>query len=362
MKTIGVDLHKDSLTAVVLDEARNEVSRKVISCKCRNQIAEWFASFGKDSQVALESVGFYQWFWTLIQPLVGKLILADPARVRAYAGGKAKTDRNDALLLAQLLFDGRLPTAYVPSPLVQALRDLVRLRHSIARNLARERHSLRWLSLKMNLPGPETLTSDRAQKWLLANQAKFPPAMLIAARLRLGHIVRLEQDVYDVEKFITAKISESPELARTRDLLQSVPGIGPIVAATILAELGDIRRFDSPDELGAYAGMVPRVVQSGAYCHHGHITKQGPPILRWCMQQAAWVAVRCHERARNIMLRIARRSGQKKAVTAMGRKLLVYAWSVCRRNTPFEWPAEQSRKTGKTANQPVTEGVLCYQI
>ena len=48
--------------------------------------------------------------------------------------------------------------------------------------------------------------------------------------------------------------------------------------------------------------------------------------------------------------------------TAMGRKLLVYAWSVCRRNTPFEWPAEQPRKTGKTANQPVTEGVLCYQI
>jgi transposase len=288
----------------------------------------------------VESVGFYQWFWELARPHVGRLCLADPAGVRAHAGRQAKTDRNDARLLAELLREDRLPVAYVPSESIRELRDLVRLRHSLARSLASERRQLRWISLKNNLPGPRVLTSDRAQKWLLAHEAKMPRANRLAARRRLDHIIGLERDVADVEREITSFVQQHESIRHDVELIQTIPGVGLLTAATIVAETGDITRFDNIDELSSYAGLAPRVSQSGQTVHHGHISKHGPPILRWVLQQAAWCAIRSDPQARRIHMRIAKRAGSKKAATALARKLLSYAWSVCRRGQPFCWPGQ----------------------
>jgi transposase len=340
MKSIGVDLHKYQLNTVVLDEDGELVQRREIPTKCRHQIREYFGSFGPHCQVAVESVGFYQWFWQLVRPQVGRMVLADPAGVRAHAGRKAKTDRNDALLLANLLRDDRIPMAYVPAENVRALRDLVRHRHSVGRSLARERRCLRWLALKNNLPDPTSFTSDRAQKWLLAQEPKLSAPHRLAARHRLAQIIALEQQVRDADRAITEFLQAEASLLHRVELISSVPGIGTLTAVTILAETGEITRFDNIDQLGAYAGLAPRVSQSGESVHHGHISKHGPPILRWVLQQAAWVARRTDPKAARIFGRIARRAGNKKAATAMARKLLSYAWSVCRRNEPFHWPDE----------------------
>ena len=83
MKTIGVDLHKHDIVLVVLDENGRVIKRDHLPTKCRNKIREWFSSQGPHCQVAVESVGFYQWFWDLVQPLVAKLVLADPAGLAA---------------------------------------------------------------------------------------------------------------------------------------------------------------------------------------------------------------------------------------------------------------------------------------
>jgi transposase len=338
MKSIGVDLHKCSLTVVVLDEDGRQIEEKTIPTKCRNQIREYFASYGLQCQVALESVGFYQWFWELVFPLVGRLILADPLGVRAAAGRQAKTDRKDALLLAQLLRENRLPMAFVPPEPIRQLRELVRLRHSLARSLATERRQLRWLSLKNNFPGPTSLTSDRAQKWVLAHEEKLSPYHRLAARKRLDHIVTLERDLFDADQIILRAVETDPELLARVQLLESIPGIGRLTAVTILTETGEITRFKNTDELSAYAGMVPRLYQTGQTTHRGPITKQGPAVLRWVLQQSAWVAIRTSPEARRIWTRISKRAGAKKAATALARKLLTYAWSVCRRGQPFQWP------------------------
>lgn len=338
--TIGVDLHKKSMTCVVLDEVGSVVERKEIGTQSRKQIRDYFGGYGFRSQVAVESVGFYQWFWNLVKPEVGRLCLADPAGVRAFAGRKPKTDRNDALLLANLLREDRLPFAYVPSEPVRALRELVRHRMSLARSLASERRQLRWLALKNNLEGPKVFTSAAAQKWLLGQEPKLSPVHRLAARQRLNHITALERDLFDIEEAIDKAIeADGPLLERVR-LFETIPGIGRLCAATILAETGEITRFNNIDELSAYAGLAPRVSQSGESVHHGHISRQGPPILRWMLQQAAWVAIRCDPRVRTIFTRLSKRAGAKKAATAVGRKLLSYAWSVARRGVPFHWPGE----------------------
>jgi transposase len=338
MKTIGVDLHKTSLTATVLDDSGRVLERKEIPTKCRRQIADYFLAHGPDVQVAVESVGFYHWFWDTVKPKVRHLHLADPAGVRACAGRLTKTDRNDSLLLARLLREDRLPMAYVPDEPVRALRELCRHRHRLARQLALARRHLRWIGLKNNLPGPTTLTSDRAQKWVLSQDPKLNSVHRLSSRQFVDQITSLERQLADVESVLADTVAAHAELAPTLALIQSVPGIGFITALTILCECGDLTRFDSIDELSAYAGLCPRVTQSGESAHHGHISKQGPPVLRWVLQQAAWVALRGDPQARRIHARIARRAGNKKATTALARKLLSYAWSVCRRGQPFVWP------------------------
>jgi transposase len=339
MKTIGVDLHKYQMTLVVLDEQGAVVRRDQLATKCRNQIREWFASYGTACQVAVEAVGFYQWFWELVQPVVGKLVLADPAGLAPLRPRKqAKTDRKDAELLARLLVEGRLPTAYVPPRELRLLRSLVRHRHSMARSLAHQRRCLRWTTLQENLPGPRLLTSDATQKWLLAQEQKLSIPDQLIGRQRLDQIISLERQVSDVERFIDQTVATDSVFQQQLELLQSVPGIGRLTALTILVETGDLTRFDTTDQLGAYAGLTPRVRQSANTVHHGHISKMGPPILRWILCQAAWVAVKCDEQARRLWVRISRKAGAKRAIVALARKLLIYAWSVCRRKQPFHWP------------------------
>ena len=145
LKTIGVDLHKTSLTATLLDASGVVIERKDIPTKCRRQIAAYFASHGPNVQVAVESVGFYHWFWDTVKPVVGKLHLADPAGVRAAAGRRTKTDRNDSLLLAQLLRENRLPMAYVPEEPIRALRELCRHRQLLEQILEELRDLNRYL-------------------------------------------------------------------------------------------------------------------------------------------------------------------------------------------------------------------------
>jgi transposase len=345
LKTIGVDLHKTSLTATVLDPSGTILERKDLATKCRHQIAAYFAAHGPDVQVAVESVGFYHWFWDTVKPQVRHLHLADPAGVRACAGRRPKTDRNDSLLLAQLLREDRLPMAYVPDAPVRALRELCRHRHRLARQLALVRRHLRWIGLKNNLPGPATLTSDRAQKWLLSQDTKLNSVHRLSGRQFVDQITSLERQLADVETVLREATAAHAEWAPTLGLFQSVPGIGPITALTILCECGDIARFDTIDQLSAYAGLCPRVTQSGESAYHGHISKQGPPVLRWVLQQAAWVAIRTDPSARRIHARIARRAGTKKAATALARKLLSYAWSVVRRGQPFVWPSADTNRS-----------------
>jgi len=258
MTSIGVDLHKDSLTAVVLDAHGTLLQRRDIPTKCRLQIQQFFGSFAPPTQVAVESVGFYQWFWNLVRPLVSRLVLADPAAVRAHLGRKTKTDGHDAHLLATLLREDRLPMAFVPQESVRSLRELVRHRHSVARSLARERRALRWLLLKNNLPGPRTLDSAAAQKWLLSFEDKLSAVHRFAARHR-NHVyaapaiaIREECDPRPIRRPArrTVALRSVGQRARRTSIRRHQPQIRPPVPALHVNHLppigGDTRILHRP--------------------------------------------------------------------------------------------------------------------
>jgi transposase len=323
---VGIDLHKDTLTACVYCGCCGEVSFRKIACKCRRQIVDYFAALPRPHSVAIETVGFYRWLWEMLEPVVQQLVLADATQARALAGRRLKTDREDALNIAELLAAGRLPTSYAPPLEVQFLRDLTRHRNGFSRQHARVLCRVKSIMNANNRPGPTRLESDGLIRYLKAQGPKLPVRHVAMLWNCVDQLALTERQIDQAERDIHQAI-RSRTFRDTYAILLSFPGVALVTAATVIAEVGDFRRFTDRKAIGRFAGLNPRVYASGGKQRTGHIAKTGSPHLRWILQQAAWTAIRTDEDVRRIFLRIAKRSGRKAAAVAVARKLLTWMWA-----------------------------------
>ncbi len=332
---VGIDLHKDTMTICILCLCCGEISFRKISCKNRDQIAAFFRALPRPHIVAIEAVGFYRWLWEMLEPIVETLVLADATQARALAGRRLKTDREDAQNVAELLARGCLPLAYAPPGDVQRLREWTRQRNRLSREHARLLQGVKAIMNSNNRPGPARLNAARLTGYLQAYGnlfSEWQDQMLWSFQRRLS---LNEEEMARSEREIV-RLCETPRFFHPSAVLQSAPGVGPIVAATVLAEIGDFLRFPDAKAIGRYAGLTPRVFASGGKERHGHISKTGPRDLRWVLQQAAWTAIRTDERIKRRWLKIARGSGKKAAAVAIARQLLVALWQMARHNAPYQ--------------------------
>jgi transposase len=323
---VGIDLHKDTLTACVYCRCCGEHRWQKLACKCRSQITEFFAALPRPHTVAIETVGFYRWLWETLEPLVDELVLADATQARALAGRRLKTDREDALNIAELLAAGRLPTCYAPPPEVQLLRDATRHRSGFSRQHARVLCRVKSIMNANNRPGPARLESDGLIRYLKAQGAKLPERHIAMLWNCVDHLALAEQHIAQIERTI-AELVKLPTFAVDYGRLVTFPGVAMVTAATALAEVGDFRRFKDAKAIGRYAGLNPRVFASGGKQRVGHIAKTGSAHLRWILQQAAWTAIRTDDGVKRVFLRIAKRAGRKAAAAAIARKLLTWMWA-----------------------------------
>lgn len=133
-------------------------------------------------------------------------------------------------------------------------------------------------------------------------------------------------------------VLESPAAQR----LLTIPGVGQYTAAVVIAEIGEIDRFNTDKELVSYAGLDPVVHQSGDKEIHGSISKEGPATLRWALVQAANVAVRCDDYFGNFHTRLKQRKNHQIAIVATARKMLVSIFHMLQRKEPFDPPEVSS--------------------
>ena len=340
---VGVDLHKDTMMNCTLIRGSGEISWRKIPCKNREQIVEFFRTLPRPHTVAIEAVGFYRWLWELLEPVVDELVLADATQARALAGRRLKTDREDAANVAELLAAGRLPLAYAPPLEIQILRDWTRQRNRLSRAHARALHGVKSILNSNNRPGPARGNAARLSGYLTAYQGLLPERHVRMLWQHQRQLSLLEEEIGLCERHIVTHLRNSG-LAPRAELLQTAPGVGPVVAATVLAEIGDFTRFPDGRAIGRYAGLTPRLFASGGKARHGSICKTGPSDLRWVLQQAAWTAIRCDERIKKQWLKISRTAGRKAAAVAIARKLLVSLWHMACRNQPYQPRAASGRQ------------------
>jgi transposase len=314
---IGVDLHKAFFQACAVAPT-GERRWEGRFARTREGIARFVArGVTAEHALAVEASGPTWAFVDALQPTGAQICVVDPRKTRLKAGVAAKTDRLDARRLADALRRESVVSIYVPSPAIRALRELCRGRHQVVRVRTRLAQAIRALLLRCDAGEPPAtkLHAARALAWLAA-QPLTPDADTALHRLeRLYRVVHAEAQAADAEvrqRAVTDPIAVA---------LDRIVGVGPLMALTLRAEIGDIARFAGGPALACDAGLVPRVDASAARVHRGRITRDGSRWLRWVLVETAGHAIRRDEARARWARRLAMRKGIQKARVALARVL-----------------------------------------
>lgn len=323
MQFVGVDLHKHSIKTcvmMVVHENRKVLSRKSFTCSDTTGIRDFFASIGP-FQVVVEATAAYEWFFLLVEDLADRLVLAHPKKLRVIAESTCKTDKIDAEVLATFLALNMIPEAYRPSPRVQQHRVLVRHRHWLQGRITAIKCKIRHKAAHYNADIAE-MFERRGQSHLANLAMSGADRFEVDALLEQMTLLNGQLNAADRQLCLFAE-SASPAEREAREVLDTIPQVGPVTIDVVLSELGDWRRFRSSKAVAAYAGLDPGVRQSAKKRLDLHITKEGSGILRWALIEAAWRLVAHLQRWRNLYEGLRTNTGsKKKAIVGVARHLL----------------------------------------
>ena len=173
------------------------------------------------------------------------------------------------------------------------------------------------------------------QRYLLASVERIEADDLMVLWQHQRRLVEVEQDRAATDRRII-DLMRGEEFRRLRTILESIPGVGLVVSATAIAEIGDFSRFPDSKAIGRYAGLTPTGYASADKNRLGRICKTGSPDLRWALQQAAWTAIRCDPAIKKTWLKISKTAGKKAAAVAIARKILVWMWTLVRKDELYK--------------------------
>ncbi len=332
MRSIGIDLHKRSLTVCVIDKNTGETFLRSFSCQDENKVRDFFKG-QKPFEAVIEASASYDWLWELLDPHAERLVLAHPGKLRVIAESKKKSDRFDARTLSEFLARDEVPEAHRPTPHQKAYQHLVKHRVSMVRDRSRTKTKIRSILAARNLDRPDlfkTLDQDSLQKLKLSKEERFRVSELLIC------LDFLEARIKSAEEALNEFRRAAPaEERKNHSLVTSVPGAGNVVADVVISTLGNVDRFRSIGKVCSYAGLAPGFRKSDRKRQELGITKQGPRLLRWVLIEAAWRAVRHSTHWRDVFERISRRRGRKKAIVAVARRLLGVIYTLLKRGEAY---------------------------
>jgi transposase len=315
---VGIDFHRRRSVIV----RKNGEGEKLGSVRVANEplaIAAAVAEAGPEPEVVIEAT--YGWYWIVdwLQEQGATVHLANPSGLN-WGTRRVKNDERDAVDLIDMLRLGRLPEAWIAPPATRELRELVRYRAKLVAlrsGLKAQVHAV--MAKEGVLPAVTDMFCQAGQREL--------------DRMQLGevYVVRVESlrdliEVYDRE----VTMLEGQIRRRLRGhvgyrAIQAINGIGPTMAAILVAEIGDVTRFRSAPALCSWAGLTPKHKESDTTVHRGNLTKQGSRLVRWAVIEGT---VRYHGGGKLAAdyRKIAERRGKNKATVAIARKVLTLVY------------------------------------
>ena len=315
-----MDVHRDFCEVAIAEDGAVRSAGRVVTTPER---LELFAqSLGADDLVALEVTGNAWEIARILEPHVKRVIVVSPADT-GIRQARAKTDRLDARTLARLLAAGELDAVWMPDERTRVMRRRLARREQLVRSRSRAKNEIHAVLMRRlkGRPPVSDLFGVKGRKWLRELELPVEEAETVESAMR--HIEFLDAEIAEVERLIAREALRSAHARR----LMTVPGVNVICAASFLAAIGDIRRFQTSRQLVAYLGLDPKVRQSGSEpARGGRISKRGSASARWALVEAAWSVVHQPGPLRAFYERIRARRGHGIAVVAVARKLAVLFW------------------------------------
>jgi transposase len=284
----GLDIHRRQITYDYLDTATGETRRGQLSPATRLELRAWLAQFdGQPASLALDSTTGWRF---VIEELTRAGIdahLAEPADTRALRGPKrrAKTDRTDARYLRELLRAGRLPQSWPPPAHIAQARTQVRLRRALVGARTAWYQRIHAVLFHHGLPDRSELLTDQGRAWLASVELSTVARGAVDLALRMIDHLDAELDTLDTTLARIARAEPGCQALLRRY------GIGWLTAVAIWAEFGDVRRFASRQAV-RFTGPDITISASDSKRARGHLARQGSPVLRWALHQAAMCAAR----------------------------------------------------------------------
>jgi len=325
---MGLDQHRAQITAEWIDTETGEVSRGRIVPADRQGVRRFLARLeGRELEVALEATTGWRFVVEELYRLGADVHLAEPAETSALRRNKrhAKNDRADARHLRELLMAGRLPECWIAPDHLLDLRARVRLRHTLVDQRGEWQQRMQAVLYHHGLPKRAGLLTSENRAWV--EQLALPAAGRELITVALQMIDALEVWVAPLDKELRAYARRQ---AGCRALQVAHYGIGALTSVVIVAELGDCQRFSSSREAVRYSGMDITVHASDKRRAPGHLSRQGPPALRWALYEAAQVARRKTSPDYAYYQQTAERLGGNRACLAVARKLLKRSYHTLR--------------------------------
>ena len=279
-QVVGMDLHRRRSVLVRMTEDGRRLGTARIT-NSPQELRAQIARAGKSPKVVLEAT--YGWYWAAdtLAAAGAEVHLAHPLGVKAFAYRRVKNDVRDAADLADLLRMGRLAEAWIAPPDVRELRELTRYRHKLVHLRTSCKDQVHAVLAKLGVPVTcSDIFGVAGSAWL--DQLGLPQPYA-------GKVTSLRQLTAELTGEITMLSEVIADLAagdRGYQVIQQLPGIGPVLAAVITAEIGDVTRFGSAAQLCSWAGLTPRHRESDIKVTRGHVTKQGSRLLRWAVIEA----------------------------------------------------------------------------
>jgi transposase len=314
---VGIDLHRRR-SVIVHKDSDGKLLETVHLDNDPAAFAAELKKAGEHPEVILEAC--YGWYWLadLLQDLGANVHLSHPLG-NAWGNRRVKNDERDAEDLVDLYRLGRLAEAWIAPPKLRELRELVRYRAKLVSLRSGLKAQVHAVLAKEGVAVPMTDLFGLAGNVLLSS-VKLGSAYATRVCSLRQLIDVLDDEVAALEDEVATYLSGE----KGYEVIQLIPGVGPVLAAVFCAEIGDVTRFSSPDKLSSWAGLTPRHRESDVKVVRGHITKQGSRLVRWAAveaakRQGAFQA----ERYESI---VARRGSARIARVALARHLLTLVY------------------------------------
>lgn len=328
---VGVDVHKKSYSVAVL--SNNGVWHCFTTPADNSGLIKQFQERGINVTCLVYEAGLTGFGLCRECRKAGiEAMVVAAVRIPRPIGKTAKTDKIDCMKLAEYLAKGLLKSIHVPTVAQEARRAKVRRRNQMASEIAKLKTRIKSFLTVHSLPEPQGLTTAWSR---VSVNALSDMAMNSDLRYVLDSYLR-ELEFLVAEKGLLEKELKANFLP-TVDVLQSVPGVGPITSATFRAEVMEAGRFQSADKLSGFLGLAPVISQSGASSGTARLVPSGQSQLRSKLVEAAWILKTKEPWAQAFYNRVLYHSGKaQKAIVALARKLAIILWRLLLENRPYQ--------------------------